>query len=135
MQKEIVTKCGMRCDLCVAYIHHPDQGNPEEMQRASDVWEKYFGFRLEPGDIACGGCLEDEKGLLDKECPVRPCVVRRGHETCAQCGEYEDCETLSKRLVEEGHTAEKSGGVIPDADRKYIEAFMNQKRLSVMRKG
>ena len=132
MGEEIVTRCGMRCDLCVAYIRHPDHQNLEARKRASGVWEKYFGFRIEPGDIVCGGCFDDEC-LLDKDCPVRPCVIRHGYETCAQCGEFEECQTLDKRLVDEDHTAEKAGGTIPESDRKYIEAFINHRRLQEMR--
>lgn len=135
MGREIVTKCGMRCDLCVAYIHHPDQKDPEERKRASDTWEKYFGFRLEPDEIVCGGCLEDEKGLLDKNCPVRPCVIRRGYDTCAQCGEFDGCDSLKERLIGETGCGDRHWGELPAEDRKYLVAFINHKRLSEMRKG
>lgn len=133
MKNEIVTRCGMRCDLCIAYIHHPAHGDMEERKKASDVWEKYMGFRIEPGDIECGGC-QDEDCVIDKECPVRPCVIRSGYETCAQCDEFDGCENLKARLVSETGFEDREWDVLPDQDRKYLEAFFNHKRLQEMRK-
>jgi len=132
MPNEIVTRCGMRCDLCIAYIHHPDQKDPEERKRASDTWEKYFGFRVEPDEIACGGCYDDDC-LLDQDCPVRPCVIRRGYESCAQCGEFDGCQSLKERLIEETGYGERRWSELSGADRKYLIAFINHKRLSEMR--
>jgi len=133
MEHEIVTRCGMRCDLCIAYIHHPDHPDMEKRRRASDVWEQYLGFRLEPGEIECGGCLDEDR-FLDKECPVRPCVVRRAYTTCAQCDEFDGCEIITDRLISEAGYGDRRWGVLPDGDRQYLEAFMNQKRLADMRK-
>jgi hypothetical protein len=133
MPKETVTKCGMRCDLCVAYKDHPQHADLAERKRAGEVWEKYFGFHLEPEDIVCGGCLGETDELLDKDCPVRPCVIGHGYGSCAQCGQFEGCATLKERLVDEAEYAKKAGGIIPDEERKYMEPFFNLKRLTQMR--
>jgi hypothetical protein len=134
MSKEIVARCGMRCDLCIAYVHHPDHESMEERKRASDVWEKYLGFRVEPGDIECRGCLDGEC-LMDKDCPVRPCVIRHGYESCAQCGEFEGCGSLSARLIQETGYGDREWGVLPKEDIRYLEAFINYTRLKEMRAG
>ena len=46
----LIARCGYRCDLCPAYwenIH-----GPEDQQRTSDGWFKYFGFRIPPDEIS-----------------------------------------------------------------------------------
>lgn len=132
MCTEIVTRCGMRCDLCIAYIHNPDHQSMEARRQASDVWEKYLGFRIEPEDIECGGCLGGER-LLDTDCPVRPCVIRHGYESCAQCGQFEGCGTLGARLIQETGFGDREWGVLPKEDRRYLESFINAMRLKEMR--
>ena len=79
----ILTRCGYRCDLCLAY--RPNVGrDPSSQQKLSDGWFTYFGFRIPPEQIVCDGCLADgtDIRLLDVGCPVRPCVVERGLDTC-----------------------------------------------------
>ena len=40
----------------------------------------------------CPGCLQ---GGGDPECKVRTCTKNRGHRTCAECNENENCEPLA----------------------------------------
>ena len=49
--KEILSRCGYRCDLCLAYRPHIE-AYPEDRQRLSDGWFKYFGFRIPPEEIS-----------------------------------------------------------------------------------
>lgn len=134
MADAIVTRCGMRCDLCVAYKDNPANASREERQRAGDVWEKYFGFRVDADEVKCGGCLGEAEELLDKGCPVRACVVAHNHAHCAQCGGFEGCSTLGERLIGDTGYGDKEWGELPDGDRPYMEPFLNQKRLGQMRK-
>ena len=94
-----LTRCGYRCDLCLAYRPNVER-DPSSQQKLSDGWFTYFGFRIPPEQIVCDGCLADGSDirLLDAGCPVRPCVVERGLDTCAQCADY-GCERLQQRLV------------------------------------
>ena len=46
----ILTRCGYRCDLCLAYRPNVAK-NPSNQQKLSDGWFKYFGFRLPPSEI------------------------------------------------------------------------------------
>jgi len=41
----IITRCGYRCDLCLAYKPNIE-AHPENRQILSDGWYKYFGFRI-----------------------------------------------------------------------------------------
>jgi hypothetical protein len=97
MQKEILTRCGYRCDLCLAY-----KGNFEkDDQRAflSDTWHKIYEFRIPAEEIYCEGCISsNEPKLIDNKCPVRPCVIDKGLENCSQCEDY-PCDNFNKRKV------------------------------------
>ncbi len=132
----IITKCGYRCDLCPGYkdnIH-----GPEDQQRASDGWFKYFGFRVPPEGIPCDGCLADEctnAKLLDTGCPVRPCVIEKGLRSCAECDEYV-CDKLRERLVDGREMLEKVEGPVPQEDYdQFIRTYDNARRLEEIRRG
>lgn len=105
MTQEILTKCGYRCDLCLAYKENVEKQD----QRAilSGGWYDIFGFRIEPENIFCEGCVSCESPILiDKNCPVRPCVISKNLETCAECEEY-ICDKLKGRIVEKRNFEEK----------------------------
>ena len=97
MENTILTKCGYRCDLCLAY--KPNVELNDKRSLLSDGWFEIFGFRIQPNDIICEGCVSCENPLLiDKACPVRPCVDLKGLKNCAFCEEY-ICEKLKQRIV------------------------------------
>jgi hypothetical protein len=128
----ILTRCGYRCDLCLAYRPNVE-ANPENPQIVSDGWHKYFGFRIPPEEILCDGCLADRPRLIDRECPVRPCVIERRLSNCSQCGEYV-CDKLAQRLVVYERIAERASEPIPDADReRFILPYENRRRLDALR--
>lgn len=130
---EILTRCGYRCDLCLAYRPNVE-ANPSYRQILSDGWHTYFGFRIPPEDILCDGCMSEDPQLIDRSCPVRPCVMARGLENCAACAE-QDCEKLAKRLVVYEDIAARIG-VIPEEDRaRFIAPYENKRRLDDLRRG
>lgn len=133
MMQPILTRCGMRCDLCLAYRPNIEQ-QPENRQKLSDGWFKYFGFRVPPAEICCDGCMAEESHLLDQGCPVRPCVIERGLENCARCEHYDGCERLAQRLVTYEGIKERVAEEIPEDDRRrFIEPYENKKRLDALR--
>jgi len=128
----ILTRCGYRCDLCLAY--KPNVGaNPSNRQKLSDGWHQYFGFRLQPEEICCDGCKADHPRLIDQNCPVRPCVIERGLENCSQCDLYV-CEKLTQRLVEYEEVRSRIDAEIPDEDyRCFIQPYENKQRLEALK--
>ena len=129
----ILTRCGYRCDLCLAYKPNVEQ-HPSNQQKLSDGWFKYFGFRLLPEDIICDGCLADRPRLIDQNCPVRPCVMERGLANCAHCEDY-ICDKLTQRLVVLEEIEQNLGVDIPPEDYQcYIRPYENKKRLGKLRK-
>jgi hypothetical protein len=130
--EQLLSRCGYRCDLCLAYRPNVE-AHPENPQILSDGWDEYYGFRIPPEDILCDGCLADQPRLIDRECPVRPCVLERGLPNCSQCGEYV-CDKLAQRIVVFERIAERVAGPIPDADReRFISPYENRRRLDALR--
>jgi len=130
----ILTRCGYRCDLCLAYRPNVE-ANPANQQALSDGWHKYFGFRIPPEQIICDGCMAENPRLIDTACPVRPCVIERGYANCAACPDY-ICEKLAERLVVYEEIAENFEDVIPEQDRAcFIAPYENRRRLDLLRGG
>jgi len=128
----VLTRCGYRCDLCLAY--RPNiTANPSNRQKLSDGWFKYFGFRLPAAEICCDGCMADDPKLIDSGCPVRPCVIEKGLENCAQCEHYV-CERLSERLVVYAEVKARIGTDIPEDDYVcFVKPYENKRRLDALR--
>jgi hypothetical protein len=125
---EILSRCGYRCDLCLAYRPNVE-ADPSNRQILSDGWYKYFGFRIPADQIICDGCLAQAPRLIDKSCPVRPCVVERGLHHCAECPEY-ICAKLADRLVVYEEVAARCPRPISKEDRRqFIGPYENRERL------
>ena len=127
-----MTRCGYRCDLCLAYEPNVAQ-NPSNQQQLSDGWHKYFGFQLAPSEICCDGCMADDPKLIDGSCPVRPCVIEKGIDNCSQCEHYV-CDNLRERLVVYDRVRMRFSADIPPEDRiRFIQPYENRQRLDARR--
>jgi hypothetical protein len=128
----ILTRCGYRCDLCLAYKPNVVK-DPSNQQKLSDGWYKYFGFRLPAPEIFCDGCMADNPKLIDNSCPVRPCVIEKGLDNCSQCEQY-ICEKLAQRIVVYEDVKCRIGAEIPEDDNIcFIKPYENKKRLDALR--
>ena len=124
----ILTRCGYRCDLCLAYRPNVES-NPSNQQKLSDGWFKYFGFRIPPEKILCDGCMSVDPALIDNACPVRPCVLAKGLNNCSECENY-ICDKLKERLVVYEEVRNRIGFDIPEEDAIcFIRPYENKKRL------
>lgn len=132
MKKEILTRCGYRCDLCLAYA--PNVRQSDDRVRLSTGWKEYFRLEVPPDRIVCDGCLSrGAPRLLDAGCPVRPCVIGKGLENCGQCGRM-PCSRLRQRIVDAGKIETARGAPIPRADRRdFIRPYENRARLEAVR--
>lgn len=134
MVQPILTRCGYCCDLCLAYRPNVE-ANPSNQQVLSDGWHTYFGFRIPPDQICCDGCMADNPRLIDRACPVRPCVIERGLAHCAACADY-PCARLRERFVDYDQVAARTAGPIPAEDRaRFIAPYENETRLEALRAG
>ncbi len=128
----ILTRCGYRCDLCLAYRPNVEKDSSNQ-QRLSDGWHKYFGFRLPASEICCDGCMAENPRLIDKACPVRPCVIERRLKNCSHCEHYV-CEKLKERLVVYEEVKQRIKAEIPETDyASFIRPYENKRRLDELR--
>jgi hypothetical protein len=73
--------------------------------------------------------MGDHPKLIDQACPVRPCVIEKGLQTCAACDEYV-CEKLKERLVIYEDVKQRMSNDIPEDDYYYfIQPYENKRRL------
>ena len=131
MKKEILSRCGYRCDLCLAY----KQNIEEQDRRAelSDGWEKCFGFRIPAEKIYCEGCMTGgEPKLIDARCPVRPCVITKGLNNCSECNEY-PCKKFSQRAVTYEKIAKKRKDITESERTLFIKPYENKVRLDELK--
>jgi hypothetical protein len=129
----ILTRCGYRCDICLAYKPNVER-NPSNRKILSDGWFKYFGFRIQEEGIYCEGCRAENPILIDANCPVRPCVIAKGLDNCSECGEYV-CARLKERIVTHSEIQAKKGAAIPDEEyRSFIQPYENLDRLEELRR-
>ena len=132
MGDEILTKCGYRCDLCLAY--KPNVEKDDQRQALSDGWFAIYGFRVEPADIVCEGCVSSgNPQLIDDGCPVRPCVTVKKLENCAGCSEYV-CGKLGQRIVDRQDLEKKLERKLTEEEyEKYVKPYESQPRLDRIR--
>ena len=130
-----VSRCGYRCDLCPAF--KDNVRGPDHRQWVSDGWFTHYGFRIPPEDIYCDGCRADNSSnpkRIDTDCPVRPCVIEKGLDNCAQCADCV-CDRLRERLVDANEVLKRAQGPVPQADRDaFIRPYDNARRLAEMRR-
>jgi hypothetical protein len=77
--------------------------------------------------------MADSPKLIDKSCPVRPCVIERQLDNCSQCNDYV-CGKLKERLVVYEDVRKRIAAEIPDDDYvRFIKPYENKRRLEKMR--
>ena len=78
--------------------------------------------------------MAENPRLIDKACPVRPCVIERGFANCAPCADYA-CTKLADRLVVYEELATRTPFSIPPEDRaRFIAPYENKRRLDELRR-
>lgn len=124
--------CGYRCDICQA--NKKNIREKDQTSLLSDKWYEYYGFRIPEDQICCDGCLSSESPqLIDKNCPVRPCVLSKKIKNCAYCGEF-ICDKLQSRIVIFKEKEKEVNRPIPETDYLIaIKPYENYKRLSELR--
>lgn len=128
--KEILARCGFRCDLCPAYAGNI--GKRMDGQRISDGWHKYFGFRIPPDRIECADCLNEGRHA-DSDCPVRPCALERKVETCAHCPDF-GCDRLKSRMEFAESIIPKFANLQEEDFDCFFRPYLSRERLEQIHK-
>lgn len=133
--KQIFSKCGMRCDLCLIYRH-----NVEENDRRKEicaVYQKiYPGFTPDPDTIICDGCSCNKENLIlfDPACKARKCVLEKGLEHCGYCSQYPcgifPAEPTEEELIQKIDVEKQWSW----EDEKLMEAYQCKKNMDEFRR-
>lgn len=81
--------CGINCSECKAYIA-TQTDNDILRGEAAKEWSKTYEVGINPVDIQCDGC-KNENGILFfhcASCDIRSCARKKGFGDCSECDEY-----------------------------------------------
>ena len=97
---KLIGCCGLDCEKCDARIATITNDNALREKTAA-LWTKLNGVTITPEMINCTGCRVDgaKTPFCDKLCPVHNCVREKGLDTCADCGQMDECPTLGQIAV------------------------------------
>ncbi len=104
----LTAPCGLDCSTCEAYLA-TQAGDADARRRVVEQWREQFHAPDMPLEAAtCDGCASAGRhGGYTPLCPVRACASQRQVPTCAHCGEYRTCPTLSAFLTQAACLREK----------------------------
>lgn len=132
MNAAILTKCGYRCDLCLAY--RENVARKDEREKLSDGWFRIYGFRIPADEIVCEGCVSGANPrLIDINCPVRPCTIAKNLSSCAECDDFV-CGKLSSRIVDRAKLEKEAGRAFTEAEStNFVLPYESRPRLARLR--
>jgi hypothetical protein len=87
--KPIISKCGLLCSECPAFIAYHTDDN-ELRETTAKQWSKTYNATILPEAVNCVGCQESS-GVLFHHCTVceiRICAREKEVRTCADCEQY-----------------------------------------------
>lgn len=94
--KKLIAYCGLDCEKCDARIATVNNDDALR-EKTAKSWSKMNGVEITADLINCLGCRVDgpKTTFCDSLCPIRQCAVKRGVDTCADCPEWESCQTVA----------------------------------------
>jgi hypothetical protein len=94
INKDLLAPCGLYCGVCGIFMAHRDNN--------SKFKEILAGFyEVTPDEIACKGCLSDERFKFCEACQIRTCTEGKNYEGCHQCGDF-PCDLIENFPVPVG---------------------------------
>ena len=93
--KKLIACCGLNCAACDA--RKATITNDERLRlRTAEKWRlEYNSPEITPEMINCAGCRESGVKIGHWEvCEIRKCVNSKNYQTCADCDELGNCETV-----------------------------------------
>ncbi len=97
--KNFIAYCGLDCEACEARL--ATVNNDDELRgKVAKLWSELNHTDITPEMINCSGCrLAGVKTpYCDKLCPIRQCALRKGFETCGDCGDLDACDKIGMIL-------------------------------------
>jgi hypothetical protein len=92
---DFVSPCGLYCGVCAIYLAGRDRNRKLQEKLLQLYRGKTPGKGVLPGaekltvaDIACDGCLAENRFMHCQQCEIRSCVQARGLDGCHQCDDF-----------------------------------------------
>ena len=127
--KSPIAACGLDCSSCKARLAtlNNDDALKEEVARE---WSELNQVLITPEMINCVGCLEEGPKTIycEKLCPIRKCCLNKKLDSCANCGDFANCQKL-KAITSNNEEAllrliktkvEKNGEIVFESSRLYF---------------
>lgn len=93
--RTMIAYCGLDCEKCDAYLAtiNDDQALRE---KTAKLWAELNQAPILPEHINCQGCRADgiKTVFCDSLCEIRRCALKKGVETCGDCPDMEQCQTV-----------------------------------------
>jgi hypothetical protein len=88
--------CGYTCpEECKVY-EASIQNNLELKKEAFKLWkiEERYGIKFDAENFYCFQCKDTiaPKGIIQNQCTVRECVIKKGLDCCIECNELKSCQ-------------------------------------------
>ena len=95
--KDYIAYCGLDCETCEARIATIHNDN-ELRKKVAKQWREMFSPDITTEMINCTGCrIEGVKTpYCESLCEIRQCGMKKGYETCGDCGELDSCKKLNQ---------------------------------------
>lgn len=93
--KKLIGCCGLDCEKCDARIATLNNDN-ELREKTAALWASLNNAPITPEMINCEGCRVDgvKTPFCQSFCRIKSCVREKSFETCGDCPDYKQCETL-----------------------------------------
>lgn len=98
--QELIACCGLDCEKCDARIATIDNDDVLR-EKTARLWSDLNNAPITKDMINCMGCRADgvKTPYCGSLCEIRKCVLKRGFDTCGNCPELDDCQTVGVILA------------------------------------
>ena len=93
--KKLIAYCGLDCEKCDARTATLNNDNALR-EKVAKLWSEMNGVEITFEMINCEGCREDgvKTPFCDSLCSIRQCALGKAYETCGNCSDIENCQTV-----------------------------------------
>ena len=97
---KMIGYCGINCEKCearIATIRDDDKMREEVSRKWCEIFHTDI---ITPDKINCTGCRGNgvKYFFCSQMCEIKPCVTRKGYESCAECAEMDSCAKLAAEI-------------------------------------
>lgn len=95
LMDRMIAYCGLDCARCEAHI--ATVRNDDGIRRkVAEEWSKLNNVEITPDMINCDGCRTNGRKtpFCESLCPIRMCILEKGHQHCGRCNGFESCQKL-----------------------------------------